>query len=96
MTEIKFFPYAIAWVALLVVVLVLAIVRSKIAGKEDDTLKLSDGEVAAISLQAQVAKQLSTVEAVGKSLTVLLVVGGLALGGLYGWTLFNSSDMFAK
>jgi len=96
MTEIKFLPYAIAWGVLLIVVVVLAIVRSKMASEEDDTLKLTDGEVAAISTQQQVAKKLSTVETIGKWLTVLLVVSGLALAVTYGWALFNSNDMFAK
>jgi len=96
MSELKFLPYTIAWAVLLVVVLILAIVRSKMAANEDDTLKLRDGEAGAISMQQQVAKKLSTVETVGKWLTVLLVVGGLALAGLYGWSLFTSNDMFAK
>jgi hypothetical protein len=96
MTEIKLLPYAIVWVALLVVVILLAIVRGKMAGQEDDTLKLAEGEVTAISTQEQVAKKLGTVEAVGKWLTVFVVVGGLALAGVYGWSLFNSGDMFAK
>ena len=96
MMESKFFPYAAAWTVLLIVVVVLAIARSKMAGKEDDTLKLADGEVSKISEQQQVAQKLSMVETIGKSLTALLVVGGLALAGLYGWSLFNSGDMFAK
>lgn len=96
MTGMKLIPYAIVWVVLLIVVIMLAIVRSKMAGQEDDTLKLADGEVTAISAQEQVAKKLATVESVGKWLTVLVVVGGLTLAGLYGWMLFNSSDMFAK
>ena len=96
MTEIKLLPYAIVWGVLLIVVIVLAIVRGKMAGEEDDTLKLADGEVTAISAQQQVARKLSTVEAVGKWLTALVVIGGLALAGVYGWLLFNSSDMFAK
>ena len=96
MTEMKFAPYLIGWGVLLVVVLILAIVRNKMASQEDDALKLSDGEVAAISTQEVVAKKLSTVETIGKSLTVLLIVSGLALAGWYGWALFNSNDMFAK
>ncbi|MDR3719271.1 MAG: hypothetical protein P4K98_10740 [Bryobacteraceae bacterium] len=96
MTEMKLIPYAIVWAVLLIVVIMLAIVRSKMAGQEDDTLKLADGEVTAISTQEQVAKKLATVETVGKWLTVVVVVGGLTLAGLYGWMLFNSSDMFAK
>jgi hypothetical protein len=96
MSGFSFLPYAIAWVVLLIVVIVLAIVRSKMAAEEDDTLKLSDGEVAAISTQETVAKKLSTVETVGKVLTVLLVVSGLILAGLYGWSLFSNPEMFSK
>jgi len=96
MTESKFFPYLIAWGVLLVIVLVLAIVRNKLASAEDDTLKLADGEVAAISTQEVVAKKLSTVETTGKWLTVLLAVSGLLLAALYGWSLFTSPDMFSK
>jgi|GEM_PF-1786278 len=96
MTENKFLPYAIAWVVLLIVVIVLAIVRGKIASKEDDTLKLTDGEAAAISAQEQEAKKISTIERIGKWLTILLIVSGIVLAGLYGWSLFNTSDMFAK
>ena len=96
MTEMKFAPYLIGWGVLLVVVLILAIIRNKMASQEDDALKLTDGEVAAISTQEVVAKKLSTVETFGKWLTVLLVVSGLVLAGLYGWALFNSNDMFAK
>lgn len=96
MTGFNIFPYLIAWVVLLVVVIVLTIVRGKMAGKEDDTLKLGDGEVGLISKQQEVAKKLSTLETVGKWLTILLVVSGLALAVLYGYSLFNSNDMFAK
>lgn len=94
--EAKFLPYLMAWVVLLVVVLILAIIRNKVASHEDDTLKLTDGEVAAISTQELVAKKLTTVETTGKWLTVLLVVSGLILAGSYGWALFSSPDMFAK
>lgn len=94
--ELKFLPYTIAWGVLLVAVLVLAIIRSKMAAQEDDTLKLAEAEVGAISVQQQVAKKLATVETIGKSLTVLLLVSGLTLAGLYGWMLFNNNDMFAK
>lgn len=96
MTGFNVFPYLIAWVVLLIVVIVLAIVRGKVAGKEDDTLKLGDGEVGQISTQQEVANKLSTIETVGKWLTVLLVVSGIVLAVLYGLSLFNSSDMFAK
>ena len=96
MTEIIFLPYVIAWGVLLVVVVTLAIVRGKMASKEDDALKLTDDEVAAVSAQLQVAKRLSTIETIGKGLTILLVVSGLVLAVLYGWSLFTSDDMFAK
>lgn len=94
--ETKFLPFGIAWTGLLIVVIILAIVRAKMAASEDDALKLSDGELGAIMTQQHVAEKLSTVEALGKWLTVLLVVSGLTLAGLYGWALFNSTEMFAK
>lgn len=94
--ENTFIPYVIAWSGLLMVVIILAIVRAKMATAEDDALKLTDGEVGAIMTQQHVADQLSTVEAFGKWLTVLLLISGLTLVGSYGWALFNSTEMFAK
>jgi negative regulator of sigma E activity len=89
MMQMNLQPYAIAWAALCVVVLVLAIMRRKIAEVEDDTIKLAEGEVEDVSKQRELATKLSKVEIWGKGLTVLLVVTGVCLGvawGLQQWS----------
>ena len=90
--KVDFWPYAIAWGVLGVIVLLLALIRRKVADKEDDTLKLSAGEAAHIVNQEQLAKKLATIELWGKSLTILLVVTGVALGLLYGWQMWEASS----
>ena len=90
--QLNLLPYAIAWAVLGVIVMVLALMRRKIADKEDDTLKLSDGEAADIGKQEQLAKKLAKIEVWGKTLTIILVVTGVALGLLYGWQMWEGSS----
>jgi len=92
LTKVDFLPYAIAWGVLGVIVLILAMMRRKIADKEDDTIKLSDGETAEVAKQEQLAKKLSTIELWGKTLTIILVVSGVVLGLLYGWQMWEASS----
>ncbi len=81
-------PYAVAWALLAVVVLVLAVIRSVVAGKEDDSLHVADGNVAAVSEQKATIAKLDAIERWGKSLTILLAVSGLALLGVFIYTLW--------
>ena len=90
--QLNLLPYAIAWAVLGVIVMVLALWRRKVGDKEDDTLKLSDGETADIAKQEQLAKRLAQIEMWGKSLTIVLVVTGVALGLLYGWQMWEGSS----
>ena len=90
--KVDFLPYAIAWGVLGVIVLIIAMLRRKIADKEDDTLKLGDGETADIAKQEQIAKKLATIEMWGKTLTIILVVSGVILGLLYGWQMWEGSS----
>ena len=83
MLKLNLLPYAIAWAVLGLVVLVLAIMRSKVAATEDDTLKLSDGEVQELPKQEAMAAKLAAIEVWGKTLTIVLVVTGLVLGVWY-------------
>jgi cytochrome b subunit of formate dehydrogenase len=85
-------PYVSAWAVLGVIVMVLALLRRKIADKEDDSLKLSDGETAHVVKQEQLARKLAKIELWGKSLTILLIVTGVALGLLYGWQMWEASS----
>ncbi len=91
-TQLNLLPYAIAWAVLFVIVLVLALMRRKVADKEDDSLKLSDGEVADVARQEQLAKQLAIIERWGKALTIVLVVLGVAVALLYGWQMWEGSS----
>ena len=85
-------PYVSAWAVLGVIVMVLALLRRKIADKEDDSLKLSDGETAHVVKQEQLARKLAKIELWGKSATLVLIVTGVALGLLYGWQMWEASS----
>jgi hypothetical protein len=88
----KYIPYAIAWGVLAIVVIILAFMRRSVASHEDDTVHLTGDVDRALSEQAVTAKKLETIDKWGKSLTVILVVTGLVLGGLYGWDVFNATS----
>ncbi len=84
-------PYAIAWAVLAVIVVALALMRKQIASHEDDSLHLSGG-TAAVNEQVTVAKKLEAIDKWGKILTIILVLTGLALGVLYGMSLWEETS----
>lgn len=88
----KYIPYAIAWGVLAIVVIILAFMRKSIASHEDDTVHLTGDVDRALSEQTATAKKLETIDKWGKALTVILVITGVVLGGLYGWDVFNASS----
>ncbi len=75
--------YIVIWAVLGVIVLGLAIYRSTIAGREDDSLHMMAGEGSVVAAQQKLGKRIEHVELWGKSLTALLVVYGLVLVGIY-------------
>jgi hypothetical protein len=78
----NFTTYFVLWGILALVIIGLAVYRKMVASKEDDTIHLSAGE-SAISQQSAIAEQLAAIDRWGKILTVIAVVAGLVLGGLY-------------
>jgi hypothetical protein len=84
-------PFAIGWGILAIAVIVLAVMRRQIAEKEDDTLHLSDAEMAMVQDQVQMAARLDRIDKWGKALTVVLALTGVALAGLYGWQLWEAT-----
>ena len=84
-------PFAIAWTALGVVVVALALKRKQIAAHEDDSIHLSAASTA-VAEQVDTAKKLEAVDKWGKILTILLVVTGLALAVLYGMSVWDASS----
>ncbi len=88
-------PHLVIWGALAVVVLVMASYRSRLAGREDDTIHVLDGDAGMVTDQVVLAKKLAVVERWGKILTVVVVIYGLAIAGLYCWKLWEQSSKVA-
>jgi hypothetical protein len=53
---------------------------------------LGGDALAALSEQTAVAKKLEMIDKWGKLLTIVLVVSGLVLGGIYAYDIFTSSS----
>jgi hypothetical protein len=89
-------PYAVVWVVFLAVVLVLAFRRSLLAREEDDMLHVGDAAAAAATArQLVVGKKLNSLERLLKILTVLLVLYGVALVGLFIYDAWMASSRIA-
>ncbi len=84
-------PYALAWVGLAIVVIVLAFVRKNVSSQEDDTLHLGGGAEGAVEHQKLVAQKLAKLDLWGKILTTLLAVTGVVLAVFYGIQMWESS-----
>ena len=69
----------IIWAALVAVVLSLALVRKWATRQEDDTLHLHEFDTATVQRQSSLATFLDRIDVAGKSLTVVVVVYGIAL-----------------
>lgn len=76
-------PLAISWVVLAVIVLSLAIYRSILARKDDETVHISDLETAMIAQQAAAAGRLERVDRIGKMLTIVALLYGVVLAGIW-------------
>ncbi|MCL4796781.1 MAG: hypothetical protein KJZ84_19610 [Bryobacteraceae bacterium] len=75
-------PHVAVLAVLAVIVGGLALYRKAVASKEDDTVHLSGGE-AAVEKQVAIATKLEAIDKWGKILTVVLVIYGLVIAGLY-------------
>lgn len=80
----------VAWVVLAAVVIVLAVERWWISRKEDDSIHVAAGTEGAMSQQVAVAATLGRIERWGKTLTVIAVLTGMALAGVYLYHTFVS------
>lgn len=89
-------PLGIVWVVLLAVILVLAFRRSLLAREEDDMLHVGDAAAAAATArQIAVGKKLTALERLLKMLTVLLILYGLVLVGLFFYDAWTASTRIA-
>ncbi|HVA01017.1 MAG TPA: hypothetical protein VMV34_05090 [Terriglobia bacterium] len=76
-------PYLVTWIPLAVVVLVLAIYRNMMASHEDETIHVLEGDAPAVTAQVKLSRKLQVIERWGKILTVVVVVYGLVIAGMY-------------
>jgi len=82
----KLIPLIVLWVLLALTVMALFIWRKIVASKEDDNLHVLDGASAVKSSeQLAVAQKLDLIDKWGKIVTIVVVVYGVILGGLYVW-----------
>jgi len=81
-------PLAAVWALLALTVIGLLVWRKGVARNEDDSLHVLDAVSAQRTTQADVAHKLDVIDKWGKILTVIAVVYGLALGGLYVYQVF--------
>jgi hypothetical protein len=78
-----------SWAVLGITVLALAAYRTQLGHREDDHIHFTDTEAALVNQQTQFANRVDVIEKWGKTLTVLLVLYGIALGAYYLYTLFQ-------
>jgi hypothetical protein len=76
-------PFVVTWIVLALVVLTLALIRNLAGLHEDDNLHLAKGSEGLISEQVAFFGVLGRIDRWGKALTVLTVVGGIALASIY-------------
>jgi hypothetical protein len=86
------FPFVMVWSVLAAVVLGLILWRKVISAEEDDTLHIS--ETGAVQKQVSVAHRLEMIDKWGKLLTVIVVVSGLILAGVYLYHFWVASSSF--
>jgi hypothetical protein len=79
----RLMPYVFSWAVLAIVVIVLAIRRWLLGRQMDETLHLGDGEAKLVAHQIVVDRSIRTVDRWGEWLTVVVVLYGLTLIGLY-------------
>jgi hypothetical protein len=82
----NFIPFIVLWILLALTVLALFIWRKSVSSKEDDNLHVLDGAAVEKSTeQAVIAQKLDLIDKWGKIATVVVVIYGVILGGLYVW-----------
>lgn len=77
-----------------VVVIVLLFIRKNVSGAEDDTIHIQDAEASLVNQQMAIARKLEAIDRWGKLFTLVLILYGLFLAGMYvyvGWVESSTS-----
>ncbi len=76
-------PYISTWVVMAIGVLALALYRMIIASHEDETLHIGGNEAHLVDQQTKVFRKIETLDRWGIPLTIIAVLYGLVLAGVY-------------
>lgn len=85
--------HLVIWAVLATVVVFLALYRRRLYLKTDELLHVLDAEAPMIASQAQNAKRLEKIDFWGKTLTIIVGLYALAIGGMYIYKLFTDSSI---
>lgn len=85
-----YLPFLIVWGVMALSVLALIIYRRQVAQGEDDSLHVLNTE--AVPQQMAVAQKLETIDKWGKMLTVLTVLAGIAIAGVWFYNMWVSTS----
>ena len=87
----NFIPYIVVWVVLGIIVAVLAVSRMRLAKREDATLDVLESEGVAAQ-QKEMTRKLAKVDRWGQVLTIILVLYGITLAGIYIYLAWQQSS----
>jgi Na+/H+ antiporter NhaC len=87
----NYIPYIVVWVVLGIIVIVLAISRMRLAKREDKTLDILESEREA-GQQKEMTKKISKIDRWGQILTIVLVLYGIILAGIYIYQAWQQSS----
>jgi hypothetical protein len=87
----NYVPFLVLWGLMALSVLALVIWRRQVAQGEDDSLHVLNAETA-VPRQVAVAHKLETIDKWGKTLTILTVVAGIMIAGVYFYQMWVSTS----
>jgi len=86
----------VIWAALAVFVAGLAAYRMVISWREDDRIRLNDGEMAELAQQRELGNKIDWTERWGPRLTVVAVVYGIVLACVYLYKVLVETEVATK
>ncbi len=85
--------HLVIWAVLATVVVFLALYRRRLYMKTDELLHVLDAEAPLVATQVEIGKKLEKVDFWGKTLTVIVGLYALAIGGMYLYKLFTDTTI---
>ena len=82
-----------SWAGVATVLVFLALYRRRIYMKSDEVLHVLDAEAPLVSNQEVVGKRLEKIDLWGKVLTILVVLYGVGIAGMYLYSMFTDTSV---